>query len=166
MWSQQLLSAATRRSLLGSPAKPSKTSFVLRNRKPGGRYLSSVVPDYNHGHDEHSTQNFSKNQQALEMQLTASPTVASKQVPKNQGSQRKELGVTPTNDGAAQVENDIFQSPSELIYSGHATMPVTSDLHIVTPQDDTPRGVWPVFRIMVSQRWIVRRRFVSSSVSH
>jgi hypothetical protein len=28
-------------------------------------------------------------------------------------------------------------------------MPVTTKLHIVTPQEDTPRGIWPVFRLMV-----------------
>jgi hypothetical protein len=37
-----------------------------------------------------------------------------------------------------------------LTYTGNATMPITSHLHIVTPEEDTPRGVWPVFRLMVS----------------
>eukprot|EP00428_Durinskia_dybowskii_P052344 CAMPEP_0170316574 /NCGR_PEP_ID=MMETSP0116_2-20130129/58923_1 /TAXON_ID=400756 /ORGANISM="Durinskia baltica, Strain CSIRO CS-38" /LENGTH=61 /DNA_ID=CAMNT_0010569149 /DNA_START=1 /DNA_END=183 /DNA_ORIENTATION=+ len=27
-------------------------------------------------------------------------------------------------------------------------MPVTSQLHIVTPEEDTPSGAWPIFRIM------------------
>jgi hypothetical protein len=40
-------------------------------------------------------------------------------------------------------------SPSHLVFTGEETMPVTSTLHIVTPEEDTPRGVWPIFRIMV-----------------
>ena len=41
------------------------------------------------------------------------------------------------------------QSPSEIHYTGNATMPLTSVLHIVKPGEDTPRGIWPVFRLMV-----------------
>jgi hypothetical protein len=43
-------------------------------------------------------------------------------------------------------------SPSELTFTGDTSIPVTSKLHIVTPEEDTPRGVWPIFRIMVSRR--------------
>jgi hypothetical protein len=42
-------------------------------------------------------------------------------------------------------------SPSELTFTGDMSIPVTSKLHIVTPEEDTPRGVWPIFRIMVSR---------------
>lgn len=41
-------------------------------------------------------------------------------------------------------------SPSELVYTGNHKIPITSKLHIVTPEEDTPRGTWPVFRLMVS----------------
>lgn len=41
-----------------------------------------------------------------------------------------------------------YQSPSELIYTGEAVIPITSFLHIVTPEEDAPRGIWPIFRIM------------------
>jgi hypothetical protein len=30
-------------------------------------------------------------------------------------------------------------------------MPVTTELKIVLPEDDVPRGTWPVFRMMVSE---------------
>lgn len=43
-----------------------------------------------------------------------------------------------------------FVSPSQLQYTGDATIPITSRLHIVKPGEDTPRGTWPVFRLMVS----------------
>jgi hypothetical protein len=41
-------------------------------------------------------------------------------------------------------------SPSKLRYTGDAIIPITSVLHIVKPQEDVPRGVWPVFRLLVS----------------
>lgn len=40
--------------------------------------------------------------------------------------------------------------PTHISYVGNSEMPITSSLKIVTPQDDTPRGIWPVFRMMVS----------------
>lgn len=49
-----------------------------------------------------------------------------------------------------QIKTDQEISPAELKYAGHKKMPVTSVCRIVTPQEDTPRGVWPVFRLMVS----------------
>jgi TPP-dependent pyruvate/acetoin dehydrogenase alpha subunit len=39
-------------------------------------------------------------------------------------------------------------SPSELIFTGNTSIPVTSVLHIITPEEDTPQGIWPIFRIM------------------
>jgi hypothetical protein len=49
-----------------------------------------------------------------------------------------------------QEEEYDSQSPHEIHYPGTATMPVTSVLHIVKPGEDVPRGIWPVFRLMVS----------------
>jgi hypothetical protein len=54
-----------------------------------------------------------------------------------------------TNIVPSEIQ-DNQNSPSELTYTGNATMPITTRLHIVTPDEDTPRGVWPVFRLMVS----------------
>lgn len=42
----------------------------------------------------------------------------------------------------------LHTSPSELAFTGDTLIPVTSRLHIVTPKEDTPRGIWPIFRIM------------------
>lgn len=50
-------------------------------------------------------------------------------------------------------------SPSELVYTGNHRMPITSTLHIVTPEEDVPRGTWPVFRLMV-RTLLVARSFV------
>jgi len=45
-----------------------------------------------------------------------------------------------------------FVSTDTLTYTGGISMPITSKLHIVTPQEDAPQGTWPVFRLMVCTR--------------
>jgi hypothetical protein len=37
-----------------------------------------------------------------------------------------------------------------LSYAGTVPIPITSNLQLIRPEDDTPRGIWPVYRIMVS----------------
>lgn len=54
-------------------------------------------------------------------------------------------------------EGEHHASPSELVYTGNHRMPITSTMHIVTPEEGVPRGTWPVFRLMV------RRLLVHSS---
>ena len=51
------------------------------------------------------------------------------------------------------VDTVEHESPSALRYTGDAVIPITSMLRIVKPQDDTPRGIWPVFRLLVSAPW-------------
>lgn len=38
-----------------------------------------------------------------------------------------------------------------LAYAGAVQIPITSSLRLIRPEDDTPRGIWPVFRLMVSR---------------
>ena len=59
-----------------------------------------------------------------------------------------------SNQRTASVRDAIEKapvrtSPSSLTYTGNATMPITTKLKIVLPKEDPPRGVWPVFRLMV-----------------
>jgi hypothetical protein len=72
----------------------------------------------------------------------ASTVVANNLVPAT------EIHLDKKND--LKTSSDTSSSPSELTYTGNATMPITTRLHIVTPGEDTPRGVWPIFRLMVS----------------
>jgi hypothetical protein len=75
---------------------------------------------------------------------------------------KMELSIEPTPKATVSLKGHIssvpemdltdpFQavSPNTLRYTGDAVMPITSKLHIVTPQEDAPRGVWPIFRLMV-----------------
>jgi hypothetical protein len=64
--------------------------------------------------------------------------------------EQMEEQVSKNNDCSAKTS-----SPSELTYTGNVTMPITTHLHIVTPEEDPPRGIWPVFRLMVSTQVVV-----------
>jgi len=44
--------------------------------------------------------------------------------------------------------NNANLAPTELTYTGDTTMPITTRLHLVTPEEDIPSGIWPVFRLM------------------
>jgi hypothetical protein len=56
-----------------------------------------------------------------------------------------------TEEETSSSSSQHLASPKELTYTGNATIPITSHLHIVKPGEDAPQGIWPVFRIMVSQ---------------
>lgn len=40
-------------------------------------------------------------------------------------------------------------SPKAIQYAGQKVIPIVDTLRLITPQDDVPSGVWPVFRLMV-----------------
>ena len=61
---------------------------------------------------------------------------------------KKNAAGVPTNE-SVEDDADEMVSPTSLTYTGDAVIPITSVLQIIKPQDDTPRGVWPVFRLMV-----------------
>mmetsp|Transcript_8862 Transcript_8862/g.18409 ORF Transcript_8862/g.18409 Transcript_8862/m.18409 type:complete len:624 (-) Transcript_8862:192-2063(-) len=47
-----------------------------------------------------------------------------------------------------EVTKKMEASPSHIAYAGSAEMPITEELKIVKPGEDTPSGIWPVFRMM------------------
>ena len=64
---------------------------------------------------------------------------------KNQLKDRIELD----NNIRKKMKEEQLMQESHLQYAGNAKLPITSELKIVMPEDDTPRGIWPVFRMMV-----------------
>ena len=56
----------------------------------------------------------------------------------------------PTPTDSVQENLNERTSPTSIKYTGDTVIPITSVLDIIKPQDDTPRGIWPVFRLMVS----------------
>lgn len=143
MWHyKQLILAAARKSLAKSTARA-----IPRSTRSAARCSSSINADIHHEVDDEDVIDvFTKKQEALQKILKAS---SNKGQPENRS-------VTPDEDGKLQTQDDKHGSPSKLTYTGDAIMPVTSDLHIVNPQEDTPRGVWPVFRIMVGNMLFVK----------
>lgn len=85
----------------------------------------------------------------------------------NHGPHSKEntslLGGPPVNEKGSRKprEKDILTdsdaSPASMTYTGNTEIPITSKLHIIGPEEDTPRGIWPVYRLMVSN--LEKRRF-------
>jgi hypothetical protein len=66
-------------------------------------------------------------------------------------SQTSRLATKPVQDTRDHApSSDSAPSPTILTYTGGVEIPITNKLHIVTPGEDTPRGTWPVFRLMVS----------------
>jgi len=56
-----------------------------------------------------------------------------------------EAAITAATASAADIKEE-----EHLSYAGNINIPITSQLKIVLPGvDDTPRGIWPVFRMMV-----------------
>mmetsp|Transcript_18971 Transcript_18971/g.31146 ORF Transcript_18971/g.31146 Transcript_18971/m.31146 type:complete len:561 (+) Transcript_18971:218-1900(+) len=47
-----------------------------------------------------------------------------------------------------QEEVTLQHVPSHMSYAGSQRMPITSEMRIVKPGEDTPSGIWPVFRMM------------------
>ena len=52
-------------------------------------------------------------------------------------------------------DDDENMQSHYLSYVGSQRLPITSELKIVTPEEDVPRGIWPVFRMMVRIRTLL-----------
>ena len=150
MWHpKQLLLAAARTSL---STKASAARLLYSRPELAARCFSSARPEYHRDLDdaEQSSDALAKKREALQKILKTSSTAAGTLSADPEGH-----AITATNDETLQAQSKK-PSPSELTYTGGATMPVTSDLHIVTPQEDVPRGIWPVYRIMVCPVMLVK----------
>jgi hypothetical protein len=111
----------------------SEKRFLSVHSTNSNRSLSSVQvlrQDYDHPHDVSKK---SKNESA-------------------QSTTKDALHPEDQSPGSQLVKatNEV-PSPSELTYTGGVTIPITSFMHIVKPQEDTPSGVWPIFRLMVRE---------------
>jgi hypothetical protein len=93
------------------------------------------------------SRNMSSAQALLQDCIAPSPDIY--QYPKKSRFQGK--GIVPVSvHEIAPIEHGFEpESPSELTYTGGETFPITSLLHVVTPEEDTPSGTWPIFRLMV-----------------
>lgn len=132
--------------------------FVLRNAavKFSCRCLSSASPVFQED-DDVDTEIWSRKQEAIKRMIQQGiPVMPTTDTASGTRSHSIE---DVNNDADADAYAEPFQiepgtgsSPSELTYTGNATIPITTQLHIVTPDEDTPSGIWPIFRLMVSFR--------------
>ena len=65
--------------------------------------------------------------------------------------EKKVQTVTVLDTNPKDDDENMIQS-HYLSYVGSQKLPITSELKIVTPEEDVPRGIWPVFRMMVRIR--------------
>jgi hypothetical protein len=112
--------------------------FLSVHSTSSSRSLSSVQAlrqEYDHPHDVSKKSNVFAGENEIAQKATKDALHT-----KQQSAAASRL-VTAANE---------VPSPSELTYTGGVTIPITSFMHIVKPQEDTPSGVWPIFRLMVS----------------
>jgi hypothetical protein len=123
-------------------AKKKKKPWNPSLAPPSSRCLSSARPLPTE--EEISPSDWQEKLKAIKKAYPQSPS---------SGSFKSEFSTTfqqvEVTDFTENVSHE-YVSPNALTYTGDVAMPVTSNLHIVTPEEDTPRGIWPVFRLMVS----------------
>jgi hypothetical protein len=122
------------------------------------RLLSSARPLHEEQYEASST----NNQQTEEKRriIPKKPSPVALFPVKNKEFGRTTTEIPPTPDDLSQepmpaVTDERMSQPTMMTYTGQTSMPLTSRLHIVTPQEDTPRGIWPVFRLMVRIAFLV-----------
>ncbi len=80
--------------------------------------------------------------------------------PTKSRNQLKERAVFALPEKAEEEAGGERQS--HISYAGNDSMPITTELKIVLPEEDVPRGTWPVFRMMVSEGVLVHVCFIKS----
>jgi hypothetical protein len=142
------MSAASRK--VWSTALVTRTaSSLVRPEQQQRRLLSSARPLHEEQYEQNSNNHQKDNRRII---------ISKKPSHVEFGRRTTKIPPLSTDDSftddhsSAKPMLDERTSPTMMTYTGQTSMPLTSKLHIVTPQEDTPRGTWPVFRLMV--RWI------------
>ena len=159
MMNHRLIILRSARKQLLSPILVPRIPFVL----PQCRLLSSARPLVHEQDDEEEWKEKEKKKtlQKRVLQKRSLVPPASTAVVANNLVPSAEIQEDKKNELETSLDTSL--SPSELTYTGNATMPVTTRLHIVTPEEDTPRGVWPIFRLMVSHGSVLGKARICSS---
>lgn len=144
MWNHQFTLAARRSQQVVTSAQRVQKNICSRRQWKSS--LSPIFDDKENNHSDESSMEHKK--QALQRLLAEHSTVTCAAT----DHQRPRLEDGKNVSVFTKDEEFLTKkaSPSELKYTGGATIPVTSHLHIVIPEEDTPRGIWPIFRVMVS----------------
>jgi hypothetical protein len=146
MWNHQFTLAARRSQQVVTSARRVQKNICSRRQ-----WKSSLSPIFDDKENNHSDESFMEyKKQALQRLLAEHSTATGAAT----DHQRPHLEDGKNISVFTKDEEFLTKkaSPSELTYTGGATIPVTSHLHIVIPEEDTPRGIWPIFRVMVSTK--------------
>jgi hypothetical protein len=157
MSQREAFTMAARRKMIPSfgMLRRTRTSSSAVNGR-NFRNLSSATPLFEEEHEQ-ATPNWTKNPEELKQILEQHQAAA-----KLQASDPADYALNDGRDVSAHLANgdaepvhamiDTEPSPTELTYTGDMTIPITTELRIITPEEDAPSGVWPIFRLMVSSQ--------------
>jgi hypothetical protein len=140
-----------RLALRSVTTKVSKSARVSRNR----RLLSLVLPDRYDEFDYSGWKPRKRNSkpQSDPVKLPFVPSSSYYQpISHRRIDQQSILDDNNVLQDLVEIPSPATREPTTLSYDGLHVMPITSKLHIVKPDEDIPRGVWPVFRLMVGER--------------
>lgn len=163
-----LLREALKRHALGASARLGSSGggsdiSALRCRAPG-RNLSSVVAVRDDGDDDGAAAAATAAAMA-QVRTAVSGAVKTRGLPsipapsnKQRQNQEKKKSQPSAEDPVKKnyleqihTDDEEHVSPTHLMYTGGQSMPLTSTFKIIEPGEDAPRGIWPVFRILVSR---------------
>ena len=162
MMHTNILREALKRHALGASARLGSGSAVRCRAR--GRNLSSVVAVRDDGDDDGAAAaataaamaqvRTAVNGAAKNRRLPSIPAPSNKQ----RQNQEEKKSLPPAEDPAQKTyldqihtDDEEHVSPTHLMYTGGQSMPLTSTFKIIEPGEDPPRGIWPVFRILVSR---------------
>ncbi len=163
MMQTNFLRGALKRHALGASARLGGSSCTAlrigRSRGCSGRNLSSVVAVRDDDDDDDGTAAAATAAAVAHVRAAVNGAVK-KRGPSLVGKSTKERQQTsfPSVEDEEIKKNYLDQihsdeeehvSPTHLKYTGGQSMPLTSKLKIVEPGEDAPRGIWPVYRILV-----------------
>ena len=157
MMQTNLLRGALKRHALGASARLGGGSCTAlrigRSRGCSGRNLSSVVAVRDD--DDDDTAAAATAAAVAHVRAAVNGAVKKRGPPSLVGESTKERQSVEDEEIKKNYLNQIHSdeeehvSPTHLKYTGGQSMPLTSKLKIVEPGEDAPRGIWPVYRILV-----------------
>ena len=179
-----LLRGALKRHVLGASARLGESGggsdiSALRCRARG-RNLSSVVAVRDDGDDDGAAAataaamaqvRTAVNGAVKNRGLPSIPAPSNKQRPNQEKKKSQPSAEDPDKKNYLEqihTDDEEHVSPTHLMYTGGQSMPLTSTFKIIEPGEDAPRGIWPVFRILVSRPFYehVRVLLLLGQVSH
>ena len=159
MMHTNLLRGALKRHALGALARLGGSGGVSAPRicRPPERNLSSVVAVRDDGDEDDGAAAAATAAAAARVRAAVNGAVKKRGLPSNkEWRQEEEKSPPPAQDpvknpdlNQIHTDDEEHVSPTHLMYTGGQTMPLTSTFKIVEPGEDAPRGIWPVYRILV-----------------